>query len=227
MKAKIAVVTVLGKAYYLLVNELKTRGLDFLSFTPYENVPLDIDVVITTDFERQFVKHPKILIYKIDDDPVITVNEAARILEGICSYQNLVVGVDPGKTFGLALLGDGIVLKAFTCLGVEEAMNKINAIFREQPASSRVLKVGNWAPSYTRELLPLLDKNLPADITIEIVSEAGTSRLIGENAHKQGLRHAVSAVKIAERRGQIYLRRRLVNLSEANSKEGPRQDSDC
>jgi hypothetical protein len=41
---------------------------------------------------------------------------------------------------------------------------------------------------------------------------------VGENVHKRGLRHAVSAVKIAERRGQPYQRRE--NLSEANNGQG-------
>ena len=221
MTAKIAVATVSGKAYYLLLNELKAKGLDFLSLTPYENMPLDAEVVITTESERQFVKHPKVLVYNTDNDPATIVNEAVRIVEGKRGYENLVVGVDPGKTFGLAVLGDGIVLKAFTCSSVEEALRKILDVFREEPALIRALKVGNWASSYTTEFLPMLDKSLPSDVTIEIVSEAGTSRLVGENVHKRGLRHAVSAVKIAERRGQPYQRRE--NLSEANN--GPGQDT--
>jgi len=208
MKAKIAVATVSGKAYYLLVNELKSRGLDFLSLTPYENIPLDADVAITTESERKFVKHPKVLVYNTEDEPATIVNEAVRIVEGKGSYENLIVGVDPGKTFGVAVLGDGVVLKTLTCSSVEETMTKVLEVFREQPAATRVLRVGDWAPFYTTELLPVLDKNLPADATIEIVSEAGTSRLMGENVHKRGLRHAISAVKIAERRGQPYQRQR-------------------
>lgn len=208
MKAKIAVATVSGKAYYLLVNELKSRGLDFLSLTPYENIPLDADVAITTESERKFVKHPKVLVYNTEDEPATIVNEAVRIVEGKGSYENLIVGVDPGKTFGVAVLGDGVVLKTLTCSSVEETMTKVLEVFREQPAATRVLRVGDWAPFYTTELLPVLDKTLPTDVTIEIVSEAGTSRLVGENMNKPGLRHAVSAVKIAERRGQPYRRQR-------------------
>ena len=36
MKTKIAVATVAGKAYFLLINELKERGIDFLSVVPGE-----------------------------------------------------------------------------------------------------------------------------------------------------------------------------------------------
>jgi hypothetical protein len=62
------------------------------------------------------------------------------------------------------------------------------------------------APEYTVELLPLLDKVLPKDITLEVVHEAGTSRLGSQTVHKRGLRHAIAAVRIAERRGQVYQR---------------------
>jgi len=48
---------------------------------------------------------------------------------------------------------------------------------------------------------------LPKDVTIEIVREAGTSRFIGQTVHKRGLRHAMAAIKIAERRGQLYTRK--------------------
>jgi len=208
MKAKIAVATVSGKAYYMLVSELKSRNLAFLSITPFEKVPLEAEVVITTESERGFVNHQKVLVYNTAVDPAAIVNEAVRIVEGKGIYENLVVGVDPGKTFGLALLGDGVVLKTFTCPNANEAINKITDIFREQRGATRVLRVGKWSLSNTTEFLSSLNKNLPEDVMIEIVSEAGTSRLMGESVHKRGLRHTISAVKIAERRGHPYRRRR-------------------
>jgi hypothetical protein len=68
--------------------------------------------------------------------------------------------------------------------------------------------VGSGAPSITTELLSLLDESLPEDVVIEVVNEAGTSRFVDENLHKRGLRDAFSAVKIAERRGQQYQRKK-------------------
>jgi hypothetical protein len=41
MKEKVAVATVSGKAYFLLVNELKERGIEFLSVIPGETVPAE------------------------------------------------------------------------------------------------------------------------------------------------------------------------------------------
>jgi len=206
MKAKIAVATVSGKAYYLLVNELKNRGIDFLSLTPQESVPIDIEVVITTAAERHFIKHPRVLVYTNEANPAEVVNEAFRMLQGKKSLETIVVGVDPGKTFGLAVLSDGNVLETATCSSIEETVNTIVNALAKLQAVAHIVKVGNGAPSIAAELLSLLDETLPKNVVIEVVSEAGTSRFVGETLHKRGLRDALSAVKIAERRGQPYQR---------------------
>ena len=208
MRAKIAVATVSGKAYYLLVNELKKRGIDFLSLVPRENVPLDIEAVITTAAERHLVQHPKILVYEDKTNPATVVDEAVRIIGGKKHYEIIVVGVDPGKTFGLAVLSDGNVLETITCSAMDESVSTILDVLGKLKSANRVVRVGNGAPSITKELLPLLDGTLPDDVVIEVVDEAGTSRFVGENLHKRGLRDAFSAVKIAERRGQQYQRKK-------------------
>lgn len=207
MKAKIAVATVSGKAYYLLVNELKNRGVDFLSLIPHESVPLDIEVVITTAAERSLIKHPKVLVYTEETDPTEVVKEAIRIVQGKGSPETIVIGVDPGKTFGVAVLSEGNVLETVTCSSIEETVNTITNVLSKLSSSTHTVKVGNGAPSITTNLLSLLDEALHKNVAIEIVSEAGTSRFVGENLHKRGLRDALSAVKIAERRGQPYQRR--------------------
>jgi len=215
MKAKIAVATVSGKAYYLLVNELKKRGIDFLSLTPQESIPLDIEVVITTAAESPFIKHPKVLIYTNKADPTEVVNEAVRMLQSEKTAETFVIGVDPGKTFGLAVLSDGRVLETVTCSSIEETLNTIvNALSRLQTAA-QIVKVGNGAPPITAKLLSLLDETLPQNVVVEVVSEAGTSRFIGETLHKRGLRDALSAVKIAERRGKQYQRCKEKESNEA------------
>jgi len=207
MEAKIAIATVSGKAYYLLVNELKARRITFLSLTPYEDVPLNIQVVITTEAEHKHVKHPKVLVYQENTNPSTIIDEAIKLVEGKRDFETVVVGVDPGQTFGIAVLSDGNILKTLTCSSIEETVNTVAEIFGEQQAAVRVLKVGNWSPSYTIELLPLLDSVLPKDVALEIVREAGTSRFTGQPVHKRGLRHTMAAIKIAERRGQAYTRR--------------------
>jgi len=207
MEAKIAVATVSGKAYYFLVNELKARRIDFLSLTPYEPIPMTVQVVVTTEKEREFIKHPKVLVYQEHTSPAAVLDEAEKLIRGKKLFETIAVGVDPGKAFGVAVLSDGKVLETLTCASLEETANVVAEIFNKHQAAVRVVKVGNLAPSYTAELLPLLDETLPRDVTVEVVREAGTSRMGSQTVHKRRLRHAVAAVKIAERRGQVYKRK--------------------
>ncbi len=207
MEAKIAVATVSGKAYYLIVSELRNRGLDFLSLTPYESVPLAVQVVITTDKEREFVKHPNIFVLQEGRSASELVDEAAKLIRGKTTFETIAVGVDPGKTFGIAVLSDGDILETLTCPSLTETVNSVAKIFSKHQAAAKVVKVGNLAPSCTAELLPLLDQVLPANVAIEVVREAGTSSLGRQTVHKRGLRHAIAAVKIAERRGHAYQRK--------------------
>lgn len=207
MKAKIAVATLSGKAYYLLVNELKARGLDFLSLTPNDNIPLEIEVVITTGKERHLIKHPRTIIYETEKDPDEIVEEAIRMLRGTKTHETITVGVDPGKTFGFAVLSDGDILETATCSSKEDTVSRVVSVLSKLHATTHIVKVGNGAPHVAAELLSALDEALPENVIIEVVSEAGTSRFIGENLHKRGLRDALSAVKIAERRGQVYQRK--------------------
>lgn len=207
MKAEIAIATVSGKAYYLLVCELKQRKLPFLSLKPSDAVPLDIKVVITTEKERPMIKHPTVLVFDEETDAAEVVNEAIRAIEGKQDYENLVVGVDPGRTIGVAIMGDGKLLEALKCSSLNEVANIILSIFNRVPAVAKTVKIGNGTPTQTEELLKLLDETLPEDTTIEVVCEEGTSQLAKETTHRREVRDVMSALKIAERNGRVYVRR--------------------
>jgi len=210
MKAKIALATVSGRAYYKLVNELKRKGLLFWSLKPWDPIPLDAKVVITTNEERHYVTHPNVLIFDYESDPEMVVNEAIRITQGKPSYEKVVIGVDPGKTYGVAVLGDDNVLKTTNCSSLDETIGAILESLGRVPTTVSLVKVGNGAPAYAKELLHSLDEALPRDVAIEIVSEAGTSRFANETAHRRELRNAMSAIEIAGRKGQVFPRKKML-----------------
>ena len=208
MKAKIAVATVSGKAYYKLLNELKRKGLPFLSLKPWDPIPLNIKVVITTKKERHLVEHPTVLIFERESNPTSVIDEAILSVQGKRNYEKVVVGVDPGETYGVAVLGDDNVLETLVCSSLKEAVDVILGDSKRFPATVSLVKVGDGAPVYTKQLLHSLDEALPQETVIEIVSEAGTSRFINEAAHRRGLRDKMSAIEIAGRKGQMFPRRK-------------------
>src|SRR3989304_474118 len=209
MKAKVAVATVSGKTYFLIVNELRERNMDFLSLIPGDPVPTEVKVVITTEKEKHLINHERILVYDSETEPDTVVNEAVKILQGKESYEKIVIGIDPGGVFGLAVIADGKVNETENCFSAQEVLNKIEKIMKDVDVSSTVVsvKIGNGVRSY-KDLLETLDSALPLEVVLEVGSEAGTDRHTDEKKHRRGLRDIVSAIRIAGRAGHVYPRRK-------------------
>ncbi|MBS7625036.1 hypothetical protein KEJ29_05615 [Candidatus Bathyarchaeota archaeon] len=204
VRAKVAVSTVNGKAYYKLVNELKSRGILFLSIVPGETIPSSIKVVITTENEKHLINHPQVLVYDIDSDPSIIINEAQKIIAGKDFYEELIIGIDPGKTFGIAVLADGKTIKREEFSNID---NMINFVLTEINLPSKVKKVriGRGMPDLAEEIARRLGRALPGNVVIEIVSEEGTSTS-KEGGFKRKLSDSESAIRIASRRGERFRR---------------------
>lgn len=217
MKAKIAVATISGKAYYLIVNELKGRNVPFISLTPNDPVPVEIKVVLTTKEEQHLINHEKILLYQDGTEPKALINEALQIVQGKEYYEKIVIGIDPGEVFGLAVLADGKVIETENCFSIEEILDKIKTNlknFETTPVASLSIKIGDGVPAYKEKLLRVLDDALPSRIMLESVSETGTNRYLNETRHRRGLRDIVSAIRIAGRSGTTFARRKT---NESNS----------
>jgi hypothetical protein len=206
MKDKVAVATVSGKAYYLLVSELKERNADFVSLVPGEPVPAEVKAVITTSKEKPLIKHERVLVFDENQPPINVVNEALRAAQGKEHYEKVVIGVDPGEVFGVAVVADGKVIQAMNCFGLHEAKKGIGNLVKSFNASTEVkVKIGNGVPIY-KELLDSLDSELPPHALLEVVSEAGTDRPTKNGSHRRGLRDIASAIRIAARSGHVFPR---------------------
>ena len=211
MKAEVAVATIQGKAYFLIVNKLKERNIPFISLVPGETVPTEVKAVITTEMEKHRINHEKILIYDSETEPDSVINEVMKILQGKEAYEKIVVGVDPGEVFGLAVIADGKVNETGNCFSIQEVLNKIRNILKNVDVSSTgvSIKIGSGVPAH-KELLEALDAALPPEVILEVVSEAGTSRALNDDKHRRGLRDIASAIRIAGRVGYVYPRRKTV-----------------
>jgi hypothetical protein len=207
MKAKIAVATVDGKAYFVIVRKLKERNIPFISLIPGKTVPADIKVVITTNKEKHQVKHEKILVYADETALDSLVTEVIKSLQGKENYETIVIGVDPGEVFGLAVVADGRINETAVALSAEELLAKISNVIKVVNVSSTLItiKIGNGIATY-KELLETLDFTLPTEVILEVVSEAGTNRALNNNKHRRGLRDIASAIRIAGRVGHVHSR---------------------
>src|SRR4030042_6317384 len=161
MNTKVAVATVQGKTYFLIVNKLKEKNIPFLSLIPGETVPTDIKVVITTEEEKRLIKHEKILTCDSDAKPETMFDEIIKILQGKKSYDKIIIGIDPGNVCGLAIITDGKISETENCFSTSEVSNSIKRLLRHvDPSSTQVIvKIGNGVPAH-KEMLATLNADL-------------------------------------------------------------------
>ena len=148
MRANVAVATVQGKAYFLIVNELKQRNIPFVSLIPGESIRKEIRVAITSREERNLILHHKIVVYNTETDPEILGSEVVKILRGKESYETVTMGVDPGEVFGFAVIADGSVIDTENCFSSKEILTKIKKAFRtiDLSKSTVMIKIGSGVP---------------------------------------------------------------------------------
>jgi transcriptional accessory protein Tex/SPT6 len=211
MKERVAIATVQGKVYFLIVNELREQNIPFVSLVPGEPVPDSVRLVITTEQEKNLVKHEKILVFRGEGELDNLIGEVKRILLGKEAFEKVVIGIDPGEATGLAVVADGKVIEEGNCYSTQEVISTITKTIKNVNFSQTAVsvKIGNGVPVY-KELLEALDQALPLQVALEVVGEAGTNKPLKENGHSRGIRHISSAIRIAGRTGHIVSRRQTI-----------------
>jgi hypothetical protein len=211
MKEKVAVATVQGKTYFLIVNKLNGKNISFISLLPGQSVPAKMKLVITTPEEQHLVNHEIILIFQGEDKLDSLIDEVKKTLLGKEAFARIVIGIDPGLATGLVALADGKVIEEGNCFSSKEVIGSIIKILGnvDFAVTSVSVKIGNGVPIY-KELLGDLDDALPPQVALEVVDEAGTNKPLKENKHSRGVRHISSATRIAGRIGNIFPRRKTI-----------------
>lgn len=183
--------------------------MPFLSLKPTDPIPPYVKVVITTTEERHQIHHPNVLTYNYSiENPAKIVDRAMQIVRGKSSYRRAIIGVDPGKTFGVAVVCDDQVLKTETYHSTKDVVNTIVNTLNEVEAVEKTIRIGDGAEPYRRTLIRTLDRKLPSNVTLENVSEKDTTKVAKSlTSRRRGLLDAVSAVEIASRHGHMISRR--------------------
>ena len=144
-------------------------------------------------------------MYNEKSNPTVIIEQALHIIRGKNKYQRLVVGVDPGKDFGMAVVGDGVVLQTERTSSGEEAAIWIFNVIKHYESKLKTVKIGNGADIYRDEMIGTLDKILPSKIKLESVEESGTTKSIDVSSRSS--KDTSSAIKIAMRRGHKITRK--------------------
>ncbi|MEM3737310.1 MAG: hypothetical protein QXJ75_04410 [Candidatus Bathyarchaeia archaeon] len=206
-KAEVAVATTDGKAYFNLVNELKRRGIHYTSLKPTDPIPFTVRAVITTPAEASSIRHGKVITYTSKEDAEKAVERALQNLE-TSKPPTIIVGVDVGKTSGLAILADGEILHMGNYTTKEDIINAIEKATHSLRPSNVIVKLGKSGYRMTtdgcyldgtEELRRELIKRMDCKVKVMLVDERGTTALAKRLKVKRKERDVTSALEIAFR----------------------------
>jgi hypothetical protein len=186
-----------GNAYYDIVSRLKKTHLRFVSVTPAQAVDPASDLVVTSRAESSGYGENAVAIEDLSEDPMIMEGQVlSRLLDE--SRRDILIGIDPGSTIGVAMFYGGRELGAMTSNSVERSVDSLVVLVEEVPHSSVSVKIGGGEPKTSLRLARLLRERLPPSASMEIVDESGTSA---------GKRGAVGATKDQRAASRIAFRK--------------------
>jgi hypothetical protein len=180
------------RLYHDLVSYLKEKDIPFMSLSFSEPVPPEVGAVLTSPEEMTRVEFER----KVPcDDVEDAVAKALQLLKGKTSYEEMVVGIDPGPRPGVAVLGDGEVVDTRTAASPEAVLDILLSVLRNYEAETLRVRIGHGDTTNRNRILNSLSR---LGIKAEIVDEKGTTR---RYRRREDARNIESAVDIALGRG--------------------------
>ncbi len=195
----IALITEDSRFYYEAVKELKGMDIDFVSLKPLDLVPDSIEVVLTSPAERDKINFPSVVSGK---DLEYTVAECLKISKGIKNVRSLVIGVDPGRTPGIAVFADGVLVEVEQLRSPEKVLEATQRIIEVYKGKKHVIRVGMGGGVYNKRIIKVLQENLQSKVSIEGVDETATTPSLGEISSSD-LKDIIAAVNIAMKKGRM------------------------
>ncbi len=198
------------RVYYDLIKGLKTRDLPFASLSFNEPIPHNIGVIITTEEEKDKIDFPKLVVR---GDIELAIDVARRTLKGKEKFRRIIIGIDPGKRPGLAVIGDGEVLSTAQVSSPEKVKEVVDRAIKSYPASETIIRIGHGDTTRRNRIINSLSK---FKLRIEISDETRTTK-------RSGSPDIDAAIDIALKQGQRAKRRYKVRPTEGELRDTQRR----
>lgn len=113
-------------------------------------------------------------------------------------YDRIIIGIDPGKYVGLAVIGNDKAISVHH-VSVGEVCPLIKRIMREYADKEILVRIGHGARLIRSQLINgILDLGLK----VEMVDETGTTPHLGKGVHGQVVSDIIAAINIAKIAGK-------------------------
>jgi len=118
-------------------------------------------------------------------------------LNGRNDINQVVIGIDPGKNPGVAVLEDGQVSEVYH-VPARDVPGLVRKILENYPGKDIVIRIGDGARLVgTRLINSILDMG----VNVEVVDETGTSPSMGSGLHSFEVSDIIAAINIARLKG--------------------------
>ncbi len=184
---------------YMLMKELREREIPFSMYTPGSSY----EYILTTS-------HPRGENWIYVDDPVRAVRRLILKMCGKERLRELWIGIDPGLTPAVAVVGDRVLLERTIVRGVREVVSLVDEMVSSYPAERVVVKVGAGDRLRRNALVNMLITRYE----VMLVSERNTS----EGAKKR-VRDLNAAESIAFAEGRTLNGPLSTEVSDGDLKE--------
>ncbi|ELY54234.1 Ig-like domain-containing protein [Natronococcus jeotgali] len=177
------------EVYHGVVNELRERGAAFTTVEPEEPIPEEATVLVTDEAHADAFSSVTTVVAD-PDGARRAVDQALTTARG--EGGRTIVGVDPGRKPGIAVLAGEMVVAAFQV----PLADAVDVVQREvADATSPVVRIGDGARLQSSTLVNDLE-----DVRVELVDETGTTPYLGTGS--RGMGDVLAAVNIARLEGE-------------------------
>jgi len=205
MNNQITVATLNGKSYYKIINFLKSIELSYNELSPIEAKNSGTKVIITSEKESTIFKKKNIIIdSELNENPLIIKAKILRNLTEPFMYEQLIIGIDPGKRIGISIfyLYDEIESIVLTC--IECVLNLVCKILTNLNAKRKIVRIGDGDRSMANNIAINIKTRFKEFVDVEIVDERGTSSNSYSKRNRRIFRDKSSARLIAFRNGKVF-----------------------
>ena len=144
---------------FLLQEKLALRGIATEQIVPGKPAARNSVLVVTTEeeFKNNTLIYEKLVV--LSRSEVMNISKAITKvllgLEGKRLWESLIIGVDPGRTIGVAIITDGCLRGVLETREINEAIDYIFLTIKNNPAKMVIIRIGS-----TISLLTFLSKSL-------------------------------------------------------------------
>ena len=184
--------------YHSIIEEVRSRKQDILVLSPADRTPPNVGVIITTEEESHNIDFPRDRIIIADNRRSQAIIDKAHSMLFAEDFEEIIIGIDPGKYPGIAVLGNNKTISVHH-VSVSEVCPLIKRIMREFNGKKILVRIGHGARLIRSTLInDMLDMGL----RIEMVDETGTTPHLGRGVHGQVVSDIIAATNIARIKGK-------------------------